>query len=128
MAISKKSSKPKKKSPKYRIKKNDTVYVLSGKDRGASGKVLEVNPEKDRVTVEGINIVKRHRKESQQSGGGGITEMPAPIHISNLVVVCPHCKSRMRPVKKAIEKTSEGKTRKYNVRACRNCSEQLDTM
>jgi len=116
--------KPKKHS-RLRIKKDDVVYVLSGKDRGEEGKVLEVNPESNRVTVEGINLVKRHRKEGQ-SGGGGITEMPAPIHISNLVVVCPHCKAHMRPGKKTIEKPREDRVKNYHVRLCRKCGEQLD--
>jgi len=112
-------------APKLRIKKNDTVYVLAGKDRGARGRVLSVDPIKKRAMVEGINLVKKHRKE-QRSGGGGITEMPAPIDTSNLVVVCPHCKAHMRPAKKTLDKTSQGKTRSYHVRLCRKCGEQLD--
>ncbi len=116
--------KPKKHS-RLRVKKNDTVLVLAGKDRGETGKVLMVDPDSERVTVEGINICKRHRKEGQ-SGGGGITDIPAPMHISNLVVVCPHCKSHMRPGKKTIEKRKEGRDKHYHVRMCRKCNEQLD--
>ena len=124
MAKADKKEKPKKHG-KVRVKKDDTVYVLAGKDRGASGKVLSVDPVTRRATVEGINLVKRHRKEGQ-SGGGGITEMPAAIDLSNLVVVCPHCKSHMRPTKKTIDKDKEGRTKHYHVRQCRKCGEQLD--
>jgi large subunit ribosomal protein L24 len=111
---------------KLRIKKNDTVYVLGGKDKGASGKVLSVDPVRLRATVEGINLVKRHRKESKAAGGGGITEMPAPIHVSNLVVVCPHCRAHMRPKKKTVEKSRSGRVKHYHVRTCRKCGEALD--
>lgn len=111
---------------KLRIKKDDEVYVLVGKDRGASGKVLEVDKVTMRVTIEGINIMKKHRRESKQSGGGGITDIPAPVHVSNLVVVCPHCKAHTRPKKRTVERTHEGRTKRYHVRACRSCDEALD--
>lgn len=114
------------KAAKLRIKKNDTVYVLGGKDKGATGKVLSVDPLALRATVEGVNLVKRHRKESKAAGGGGITEMPAPIHVSNLVVVCPHCRAHMRPRKKTVEKSKEGRVKHYHVRICRKCGEALD--
>jgi len=107
------------------VKKNDTVYVQAGKDRGSEGKVIEVNPVTNRATVQGINIVKRHRKEGK-TGGGGITEQPAPIHISNLVVVCPHCKAHMRPGKKTVERRRDDQVKIVHVRKCRKCGEQLD--
>jgi large subunit ribosomal protein L24 len=110
---------------KLRIKKDDEVYVLAGKDRGSTGKVISVDPIKMRATVEGINIVKKHRKEVK-TGGGGITDMPAPIHVSNLVVICPHCKAHTRPTKRIVNKTQEGQTKKYHVRICRKCDEALD--
>jgi large subunit ribosomal protein L24 len=113
--------------PKLRIKKEDTVFVLTGKDRGASGKVISVDPVKQRAVVEGVNIVKRHRKETK-TGGGGITEMPAPINVSNLVVVCPHCKGHMRPTKKTVETETAGHRKRFHVRMCRKCGEQLDVV
>ncbi len=119
------SQKKPKKHSRLRIKKDDTVYVLAGKDRGSTGRVLSVDPEKMKAIVEGINIVKKHRKEGQ-SGGGGITDMPAAMHLSNLVVVCPSCKAHMRPSKKTVERTREGKTKHVHVRMCRKCGEQLD--
>ncbi|HEX9744366.1 MAG TPA: 50S ribosomal protein L24 [bacterium] len=117
----------KKAIPKLNIKKDDTVYVLAGKDRGATGRVLSVDPVKQRAVVEGINMVKRHRKVSQ-GGGGGITDMPAAIHVSNLMVHCPHCKKHTRPKKSTFTKSQDNKERTFHVRVCRNCGEQLDTL
>jgi large subunit ribosomal protein L24 len=125
MATANRKPIPAGKTPKLRVKKGDTVYVLSGKDRGAKGKVLEVDPVKRRATVEGINIVKKHRKEVK-TGGGGITDTPAALDVSNLVVICPHCKSHMRPTKKTIDKDRQGRKKHYHVRMCRKCGEQLD--
>lgn len=67
-----------------RIKKGDQVVVLSGKDRGRSGRVLRVMPKKDRLVVEGVNVIKRHTRPSQRNPKGGILEKEAPIHISNV--------------------------------------------
>jgi len=70
-----------------RIKKGDTVQVISGNERGKTGKVLMVSPESNRVIVEGVNFVKRHTKPSQQNPQGGIVEKEAPIHISNVMLM-----------------------------------------
>ncbi len=74
---------------KLHIKKGDTVYVNSGNNRGATGKVLEVRPEKLRAIVEGVNMVKKHTKPSAAHPQGGIIEQEAAIHISNLQVLDP---------------------------------------
>lgn len=66
------------------VKKGDTVLVLSGADRGKTGRVLRVIPEKDRCVVEGVNIIKRHSRPTQRNPKGGIVEKEAPIHISNV--------------------------------------------
>lgn len=71
---------------KLHIKKGDTVLVLAGDDKGKSGKVLTVFPEKNRAIVEGLNIVSKHRKPTAQNTGGKIDKIEAPIHISNLMV------------------------------------------
>ena len=71
-----------------RIKKGDRVIVLAGRDKGAEGDVLQVFPKEDRVTVQGVNIIKRHTKPSQQSAGGVITR-EAPIHVSNVAIKDP---------------------------------------
>lgn len=74
--------------PKLKVKKGDTVTVLTGRDRGAKGEILKVFPEEQRVIVQGVNIVKRHTKPSRM-GTGGIEEKEAPIHISNVAHVDP---------------------------------------
>lgn len=74
---------------KAHIKKNDTVVVISGEDRGKKGRVLEVFPEKQRALVEGVRIISRHTKPNAKSPDGGILKKEAPIHISNLMVADP---------------------------------------
>jgi large subunit ribosomal protein L24 len=75
-----------------RIRTDDEVIVISGKDRGKKGKVLRVDPAKDKVYVEGLNIVKRHQRPQQTAGGqtaGGVIEREGPIHLSNVMLVDP---------------------------------------
>jgi large subunit ribosomal protein L24 len=72
-----------------KVRKNDTVIVISGNSRGKTGKVLKMFPVKNRVIVEGVNIVKRHTKPSQRNPQGGIVQKEAPIHISNVMVIDP---------------------------------------
>ena len=74
---------------KIHIKKGDTVYVNAGNDKGKTGKVLSVNPDKDRVIVEGVNMVKKHTKPNSKQPQGGIIEQEAGIHISNLQLIDP---------------------------------------
>lgn len=71
-----------------KIKKGDKVIVLTGRDRGAEGEVLKVDPKENRVTVQGVNIIKRHTKPSQTSAGGIVTR-EAPIHVSNVAIADP---------------------------------------
>lgn len=72
---------------KFHIKKGDTVKVLSGEYKGQTGKVIRILPEKNKALVEGINVVKKHNKPSAENPQGGITEMEAPVHMSNLMYV-----------------------------------------
>ena len=72
-----------------RIRKGDKVSVLAGRDRGKTGKVLHVYPTKDRALVEGINMVKKHQRKSQQNPQGAITQKELPIHVSNLALLDP---------------------------------------
>ena len=74
---------------KLHIKKGDTVYVNAGNDKGKTGKVLSVNPDKDRAIVEGVNLVKKHTKPNSKQPQGGIIEQEAGIHISNLQLIDP---------------------------------------
>lgn len=71
------------------VKKGDKVIVISGKDRGKTGTILEAYPKKDRVLVEGVNMIKKHAKPSQENPQGGILNIEAPIHVSNVMPVDP---------------------------------------
>lgn len=94
-----------------KIKKNDTVMVIAGNDRGKTGKVLKVFPKESRIIVEGINLRKRHTKPSQKNPQGGILEKEAPIHISNVMIIDPKTNEPTRIGAKIIldEKTGKKK-------------------
>ena len=100
------------------IKKNDTVKVLSGKDKGKTGKVLKVYPTVDKVIVQGVNFAKKHARRTKQDEQGGIIHREAPIHISNLTVVCKGCS---RPARVGIEVLKDGSKARY----CKKCKEIL---
>ena len=102
-----------------RIRKNDNVMVIAGRERGKSGKVLRVIPEKDRALVERLNMVKRHTKARGPQTPQGIVEKEAPLHISNLMIVCDRCNVPVRMGKRILD---DGR----HVRVCRRCGEQLD--
>ena len=102
----------------YHIKKNDTVKVITGKDKGKNGKVLRIIPKKDRVIVEKINMIKRHMKPNQQTRQGGILEKESPIHISNLMLICSKCTDPTRVGYKTIDDKK--------VRYCKKCEEVID--
>ena len=117
-----------------KIKKGDTVQVLSGKDRGKQGRVIEARPSEGRVIVENLNIVKRHQrprpiKDSSRMGGaqvapGGILEKAAPVDVSNVMVVCPVCKN---PTRVGVhEKDVKGEL--VRVRVCKRegCGQEID--
>ena len=104
---------------KYRIKKNDVVQVIAGKDKGKTGKVMRLVPKKDRAIVEKVNMVKRHMKPSQQVRQGGILEKEAPIAISNLMLVCSKCTDPTRVGYKILDDDRK-------VRFCKKCGEILD--
>ncbi len=104
---------------KIHIKKNDNVMVIKGKEKGKSGKVLRVLPEKNRAIVEKVNFIKRHSKPTQQMRQGGIIEKEAPLPLSNLMIICPKCTKSSRIGK---NKLDDGKS----VRICKKCGEILD--
>ncbi len=106
--------------PKAHIKKNDQVYVLSGKDRGKTGKVLKVFVASNRAVVEGLNFIQKHtRANPQKNVKGGILPKEASIHISNLMVVCRRCNERTRV---GVSHSQDGR----KLRVCKNCNELLD--
>ena len=82
-----------------KIKRGDTVKVIAGDDKGATGVVIKVLPKENRVIVQGVNIVKKHRKPSQSNPDGSIEEKEAPIHISNVALVDPKTKKSKKAVK-----------------------------
>ncbi len=96
---------------KLKIKKGDTVYVLSGEDRGRQGRVLEVLPKKERAIVEGINIVSKSAKPSAKHPQGGIIKMEAPLHISNLSLIDP---KSGKPTRVGFRKDEKGNTVRYS--------------
>jgi len=103
------------------VKKGDTVLVRSGKDRGARGKVLLTSPQRQLVLVEGVNRVKKHTKIQTTTRGaqeGGIVHQEAPIHVSNVQVLCPHCGKATRI---GHRRNEDG----HNVRVCRKCDQDL---
>ena len=101
------------------IKKNDKVIVLNGKEKGKIGSVLSVDAEKGRALVEKINMVKRHTKPGGNNPQGGIIDKEAPIHISNLMIVCNRCAEPSRIGKRILEDSSK-------VRYCKKCGELMD--
>jgi large subunit ribosomal protein L24 len=104
----------------YAIRKNDSVIVITGRDRGKRGRVLRVIPEKRRVVVEGVNFIKRHtRPNPQKNVKGGIVEREAPLSASNVQLVCPECSAPTRVGRKQLD---DGR----RVRFCRKCKGVVD--
>ena len=102
------------------IKKNDEVYILRGKDRGKSGRVLIVMPSTDKIVVEGVQMIKRHtRPNPQRNIKGGIVEKESSIHISNVALVCKNCKKHTRIGSQVL---SDGR----RVRACKKCGNTIE--
>ena len=105
---------------KMNVKKGDTVKVIAGKDKGKEGEVLRSVPESGRVVVEKVNMIKKAMRPTQQNPQGGITTKEAPIHVSNVMLVCPNCKAATRVTRKRVE----GK-RGY-VRVCKKCGKDFE--
>ena len=103
--------------PSMKIKKGDTVQVISGPDRGAKGKVIAAYPKEQRVLVEGVNRIKKHTRVTTTQRGaqtGGIVTQEAPVHVSNVQVVCPNCN---KPSRIGHRKDDAGRSQ----RTCRRC-------
>jgi large subunit ribosomal protein L24 len=118
-----------------KIRKGDLVQVLSGKDRGKQGRIIEADPRKRRVMVENLNLVKKHRKprpmkDSSRMGQtqiqpGGVIDLAAPLPVSSVMLVCPTCN---RPTRVGYEFREDEKGRRVKVRVCKrtDCGEVLD--
>ena len=104
---------------KLHVKKDDTVFVISGKDKGKKGRVIASYPRENRVLIEGINMVKKHAKPSQENPRGGILDQEAPIHVSNVMLIDPKSGQPTRIGYKVLENGSK-------VRIARRSGEQID--
>lgn len=104
---------------KVHVKKGDRVRVIAGKDKGLEGEVLKVFPDKSEVVVEGINIAHKHERPTQDNPQGGIQEQEAPIHSSNVMLVCEHCNEASRTGKRILDDGEK-------VRYCKKCDEIVD--
>jgi large subunit ribosomal protein L24 len=102
-----------------KIKRGDRVQVLTGKYKGKQGKVIRCFPRENRVIVEGVNLVKRHTRPSQDNPQGGIITKEAPIHVSNVALVCGSCG---RAVRVAYRFDADGNKHRY----CRKCGADID--
>jgi len=101
------------------IKKNDSILVITGKEKGKRGRVLSVYPLKNSLLIEKINMIKKHMKPSRKYTQGGIIEKEAPINISNVMLVCPKCN---KPTRISSTFLQGGK----KVRVCKKCREVMD--
>ena len=102
-----------------KIKKEDTVLVIVGKDKGKKGKVRQIMPKDNVLIIEGVNVVKRHMKPRGQARQAGIIEREAPLQISNVMLLCPKCNKPVRIQSKILE---DGK----RVRVCGKCDEVIN--
>ena len=100
-----------------RIKKGDTVKVLSGKDKGKTGEVLEITPKENKVIVKGVNIIKKHVKPRKQGEEGGIISMEGAMHVAKVAVVCPKCGKAT--------KVGYSEEKGEKVRVCKKCGAKL---
>jgi large subunit ribosomal protein L24 len=101
------------------IKRDDIVMVIAGKEKGKTGKVLRVIPKENRAVVEKVNIIKKHVRPNTNNPQGGIIEREAPIHISNLLLLCNSCNNGVRIGRKVLDNGMK-------VRYCKKCNEILD--
>ena len=102
------------------LKADDQVEVIAGKDKGRVGKVLKVFPAENKATVERINMIKRHTKPREMNQQGQIVEREAPIHVSNLQLICPECTQTGRMGKKILDDGTK-------VRVCKKCGESIES-
>lgn len=108
-----------------KIKKNDKVLIIAGKDNGKTGKVLQVFEEKSRVSVEGLNLLVKHLRPRKEGEKGQRIEFPAPLNASNLQLVCPKCDKATRVGHEIIKATGDMKKNK-KVRVCKKCKQVID--
>ena len=108
------------------VKKGDTVVVISGKDKGKKGKIMVSQPDDERVIVQGAAMVTRHVKPRKQGQPGGRIEQEAPIHASNVMLVCPKCDKPTRIAHKLKEVEISGEKKQKSARVCKKCGKFID--
>jgi large subunit ribosomal protein L24 len=108
---------------RHMIKKGDKVKILSGKDKGKTGKVLQVFATQNRASVEGLNLLIKHMRPRKQGEQGQRIEFPAPLNLSNMMLVCPKCGKPTRIGAKTVE-SQTGKKKKYRV--CKKCKQTIE--
>jgi large subunit ribosomal protein L24 len=109
-----------------KIKKGDTVLIISGKDRGKKGKVLEVFPQEKRLLVEGINLKKKHMRPKREGEKGQVVELALPIHISKTKLICPRCQKATRVGYDSKEESQSSlKSRERKFRVCKKCGKEI---
>lgn len=101
------------------VKKGDKVKIIAGKDKGKESTIIRSLPQKQRVVVEGANMMKKAMRPTQQNPQGGISTMEAPLHVSNVMLVCPECKQATRV---SVRRDENGK----KVRVCKKCGKDID--
>lgn len=101
-----------------KLKTNDKVEILAGKDRGKSGKIIQVFPKEKKVVVEGLNKIKKHIRSNKKGEKGQIIELSAPLQISNVIILCPKCSKKTR-----IGIKLDGNKK---IRICKKCNESID--
>lgn len=113
---------------KLKIRKNDLVEVIAGREKGKSGRVVSVDSKNCKITVEKVNMMKRHVKASQKHPQGGLIEKEAPLHYSNVLLMCPKCNRGVRHSNKEVGKATKGskKGETTKARLCKRCGTNLD--
>jgi large subunit ribosomal protein L24 len=124
MATKQLEKKPLHLANKMKIKKGDTVLILTGKDKGKEGTVSRAMPQTSKVIIEGLNVVKKHVRPQGQTRQGGIIEKAMPIDVSNVMLKCTECK---QPTRVGIERRSQGHDQKLRpVRICKKCQKVIE--
>lgn len=111
-----------------KIKKGDKIKILSGKDKGKTGKVLQIFSARNKVSIEGLNLLIKHMRPRKQGEKGQRIEFPAPMDLSNIMLICSKCNKPTRVGYKYLEikKQESKKTRKQKLRECKKCKQMID--
>ena len=109
-----------------RIHRNDEVVITHGKDRGKRGRVMNVDTKRDRIVVEGANMMKRHVRATAQARQAGIVEQPGAMHVSNALLWCPGCGKPTRVGYRIIQSAEAGQPGRRKVRICKKCDQEIE--